>query len=126
MMEQQMQVIVFKVGEELYAIDVSYIRGIEKMVPIVRIPANVPHVKGIINLRGEVIPVLSLRSKFGLQDAAITEDNRMLIKICLTADANAQAGLERACRLYCKDAFDNAGIKMPAAYTMLSEQKALG
>jgi len=54
------------------------------------------------------------------------EDNRMLIKICLTADANAQAGLERACRLYCKDAFDNAGIKMPAAYTMLSEQKALG
>ncbi len=79
MMEQQMQVIVFKVGEELYAIDVSYIKGIEKMVPIVRIPANVPHVKGIINLRGEVIPVLGLRSKFGLQDAAITEDNRMLI-----------------------------------------------
>ncbi len=77
--QQQMQVIVFKVGGELYAIDVAYIMGIEKTVSIVRIPANVPHVKGIVNLRGEVIPVLSLRSKFSLPDAPVTEDNRMLI-----------------------------------------------
>lgn len=77
--QQQMQVIVFKVGGEFYAIDVAYIMGIEKTVSIVRIPANVPHVKGIVNLRGEVIPVLSLRSKFSLPDAPVTEDNRMLI-----------------------------------------------
>lgn len=53
------------------------------------------------------------------------ENNRMLIKVCLTADADAQAGLERACRLYCKNAFDEAGIMMPASYTMISEQRVL-
>ena len=77
--QQQMQVIVFKVGEELYCIDVAYIIGIEKMVSIARVPTGVQHIKGIINLRGNVIPVLSLRSKFGMPDVPVTEENRMLI-----------------------------------------------
>lgn len=76
----EMQIIVFKVGNEVYGADVSYIKGIEKMLPIVRIPTSVPHVLGVVNLRGKVLPVLSLQSKFGVGTGKdVTEDSRFLI-----------------------------------------------
>ena len=76
----EMQIIVFKVGEEVYGADVNYIKGIEKMLPIVRVPTSVPHVLGVVNLRGKVFPVLSLQSKFGIGSGKdITEDSRLLI-----------------------------------------------
>lgn len=76
----EMQIIVFKVGEEVYGADVNYIKGIEKMLPIVRVPTSVPHVLGVVNLRGKVLPVLSLQSKFGIGSGKdITEDSRLLI-----------------------------------------------
>ncbi len=76
----EMQIIVFKVGEEVYGADVTYIKGIEKMLPIVRVPTSVPHVLGVVNLRGKVLPVLSLQSKFGVGTGRdITEDSRFLI-----------------------------------------------
>lgn len=75
----EMQVIVFRVGEENYGIDVNYIKGIEKLIPIVRVPTSVPHIKGIINLRGKVIPVMSLRSKFNLPLQADTDNTRLLL-----------------------------------------------
>lgn len=76
----EMQIIVFKVGGEVYGVDVTYIKGIEKMLPIVRVPTSVPHVLGVVNLRGKVLPVLSLQSKFGVGSGKdITEDSRFLI-----------------------------------------------
>ena len=76
----EMQIIVFKVGEEVYGADVSYIKGIEKMLPIVRVPTSVPHVLGVVNLRGKVLPVLSLQSKFGVGTGKdITDNSRFLI-----------------------------------------------
>lgn len=76
----EMQIIVFKVGNEVYGADVSYIKGIEKMLPIVRVPTSVPHVLGVVNLRGKVLPVLSLQSKFGVGTGKdVTEDSRFLI-----------------------------------------------
>lgn len=76
----EMQIIVFKVGSEVYGADVSYIKGIEKMLPIVRVPTSVPHVLGVVNLRGKVLPVLSLQSKFGVGTGKdVTENSRFLI-----------------------------------------------
>lgn len=58
--------IIFFIGEGNYGIDVSKVMGIEKDIPIIPIP-NAPRcIKGIINLRGDVIPVYSLREKFGM------------------------------------------------------------
>ena len=58
--------IIFFIGEGNYGIDVSKVMGIEKDIPIIPIP-NAPRcIKGIINLRGDVIPVYSLRYKFGM------------------------------------------------------------
>lgn len=76
----EMQIIVFKVGSEVYGVDVAHIKGIEKVLPIVRVPTSVPHILGIVNLRGRVLPVLSLQSKFGVGTGRdVTEDSRFLI-----------------------------------------------
>ena len=53
--------VVFKLGEEYYGVDINAVRGIEKEISIVPVPNSVAYIKGIINLRGEVIPVLNLK-----------------------------------------------------------------
>lgn len=58
--------IVFRVGNELYGVDIQHVNAIEKDQSIVRVPNASSSIKGIINLRGDIIPVYSLREKFNL------------------------------------------------------------
>ena len=62
------KVVIFKLGNESYGVNIDTVQGIEKVLPVVRIPNSVPDIQGIINLRGSIIPVLSLRNRFGLPD----------------------------------------------------------
>lgn len=73
------QYIVTKLGTEQYGIDISYVDNIVRMTRITRVPKSQHYFKGIINLRGEVIPVMSLRLKFGLADDEITNATRIII-----------------------------------------------
>lgn len=63
----------FKLGGESYGIAVLKIREIIRMQKITPVPQMPPHVKGVINLRGKVIPVVDLRVKFSLGDDATDE-----------------------------------------------------
>ena len=62
------QYIVISVGDEQFGIDIKYIDNIVKMQHITRVPNVASYIKGIINLRGEVIPVMSLRLKMGMEN----------------------------------------------------------
>jgi len=75
------RVIIFRLGKERYGIDVELVKGIERAqnLPVVRIPNSVPYIKGIINLRGTVIPIYNLRSKFSLPDIQTTDTTSLLI-----------------------------------------------
>ena len=73
------QYIVTKLGTEQYGIDISFVDNIVRMTRITRVPKSQPYFKGIINLRGEVIPVMSLRLKFGLSDDEFTNATRIII-----------------------------------------------
>ncbi len=73
------QFIVIKLGHEQYGIDIKYIDNIVRMQHITRVPKVVPYLKGVINLRGEVIPVMSLRLKMGLAADEVTKDTRIII-----------------------------------------------
>lgn len=73
------QYIVIRVGAEQYGIDISYIDNIVRMQPITRLPKVSKYLKGVINLRGEVIPVMSIRIKMGLSDDEITRNTRIII-----------------------------------------------
>ena len=68
-MAEALKPIVFRVGNELYGIDIQYVNAIEKDQDIVRVPNASSSIKGIINLRGDIIPVYSLRDKFKLPQA---------------------------------------------------------
>ena len=73
------QYIVISVGDEQFGIDIKYIDNIVKMQHITRVPNVAPYIKGIINLRGEVIPVMGLRLKMGIQNDVETKASRIII-----------------------------------------------
>ena len=63
----------FQLGEESYGISVLKVREIIQMQPITRIPRTPAYLKGVINLRGKVIPVADLRIKFAFDKAEVSE-----------------------------------------------------
>lgn len=73
------QFIVVKIGEEQYGINIKYIENIVRMQHITRVPQVPAYLKGVINLRGEVIPVMSLRLKMGLPEDVETKASRIII-----------------------------------------------
>lgn len=73
------QFIVTKIGNEQYGIDIQYVNNIVRMQKITRVPKAPHYYKGVINLRGEIIPVMSLRLKFGLEEIELTKDARIII-----------------------------------------------
>lgn len=73
------QFIVTKIGNEQYGIDIKYVDNIVRMQKITRVPKAPGYYKGVINLRGEIIPVMSLRLKFELEEIAPTKDFRIII-----------------------------------------------
>ncbi|GGH17736.1 chemotaxis protein CheW [Paenibacillus segetis] len=78
-MGAEIKVIVFKLGHEEYGIEVDKVQTIERMMPITRVPKTLTFVKGVINLRGVVIPVIDLRGRFGIAEAEHTDQTRIII-----------------------------------------------
>jgi len=76
---ESVQYIVVKFGDEQFGIDIKYIDNIVRMQRITRVPNVQSYIKGVINLRGEVIPVVSLRLKMGLEEDEITKTTRIII-----------------------------------------------
>lgn len=76
---EKVQYMVVRLGDEQYGIDIKYIDNIVRMQPITRVPKVQNYFKGVINLRGEVIPVMSLRLKMGLEDDVFTNISRIII-----------------------------------------------
>ena len=73
------QYIVIKLDNELFGIDIMYIDNIVRMLRITRVPKCQDFYKGVINLRGEIVPVMSLRSRFGLEEDKETSQSRIII-----------------------------------------------
>lgn len=73
------QFIVAYLNNDQYGIDIKYIDNIIVMQNITRVPKAQSFFKGVINLRGEIIPVMSLRNKLGIEDAAYTSKARIII-----------------------------------------------
>lgn len=60
------QYVVFQLEDELYGVDIHQVRGIEKLLPLTRVPNAPKFVKGVCNLRGSVIPVIDLKKRLDL------------------------------------------------------------
>jgi purine-binding chemotaxis protein CheW len=70
---------IFMLGDNEYALDIMEVNIIEKVMQIEPVASFPTNLKGIIRLRGDIIPVYSLRRKFGLGDAEQNEDTRFVI-----------------------------------------------
>lgn len=82
--------IAFRIGDENYAIDIFSINTIIELPQITKMPGASNHYKGIIYLRGEVIPVLSLRLMMGLEDDVYSRRSKIII---VSLDENKQIGI---------------------------------
>ena len=77
--EEKIQYIVVKIGSEHYGINISLVDNIVRMQKITRVPKVPSYYPGIINLRGEIVPVMSARVKMGLGEDVITNQSRIII-----------------------------------------------
>jgi len=73
------QVVSFEIGPEEYAIDILEVQEIIRMVEITPVPKAPHYVEGVINLRGKVIPIVDLRTRFGLSTGESTKDTRIVV-----------------------------------------------
>lgn len=76
------QLVVFTLGSESYAVDISMVREIIQPQIITRVPGTPPAVEGVINLRGSVIPVVDLRKRFQLEHIERTKTTRIVVVGC--------------------------------------------
>jgi purine-binding chemotaxis protein CheW len=76
---ENVKVIVFELMNKEYVIPVSQVQSIEKMMHITRVPRTPSFVKGVINLRGVVTPIIDLRERFNLQASEVNEQSRMIM-----------------------------------------------
>jgi purine-binding chemotaxis protein CheW len=66
------QMLTFRLGEEGYGVDILRVKEIRGWSPVTRIPKSRPHVLGVLNLRGSIVPIIDLRTRFALEKAEFT------------------------------------------------------
>jgi len=60
------QFLTFQLGDELYGVDILRVQEIKGYTTVTKIPNMPPHIKGVLNLRGTIVPIVELRTKFGM------------------------------------------------------------
>lgn len=78
-MKDFLQVVSFRLHDEEYAIEITKVKEIILVEGVTRVPQMPAFIEGIINLRGNVIPVLDLRKRFELPGAALSEQSRIVV-----------------------------------------------
>ena len=74
-LESQFQLVTFHLGEELYGVNIMDVKEIVKLQNVRFIPNAPYYVEGIINLRGEIIPIIDLHKRFKIQNTVVAEDS---------------------------------------------------
>ncbi len=77
--EHETQVVTFQLAKEEYAIDILQVQEIVMIIPITRMPKAPHFIEGIVNLRGQMIPIIDMRKRFTLGEAEHDSDTRIII-----------------------------------------------
>ena len=78
-MVDTMQVVSFKLGSEEYGVDIAQVQEINRMVAVTHVPRAPQFMEGVINLRGQLIPIIDLRTRFGMPRAEHTKNTRIVV-----------------------------------------------
>lgn len=77
--EEEIQVVAFKLGKEEYAVDVLNVQEINRLLNITRVPRVERYIEGVVNLRGNIIPVINLHTRFNIEPVGEDEDKRIIV-----------------------------------------------
>ena len=83
----------FQLAREVYGLEILTVREIIGLMEITRVPRTPAFLRGVINLRGRVIPVVDLRLKFGMEATAATEQTVVIVVQCRVADRTLTMGV---------------------------------
>jgi purine-binding chemotaxis protein CheW len=83
----------FALSNEEYGLEILKVREIIGYMQITAVPQTPAHVKGVINLRGQVIPVIDLRMKFGMNEVDVTEETCIIVVEIHQGDRKFQTGI---------------------------------
>jgi purine-binding chemotaxis protein CheW len=75
----RVQVVSFELGKEEYGVDISQVQEIIRMVEITHVPRAPHFMEGVINLRGQLIPIIDLRTRFGMSRTEHTKSTRIVV-----------------------------------------------
>jgi purine-binding chemotaxis protein CheW len=78
-MEKEIQVVGFRIGNETYGVRIGAVREIVRVPEITSVPSAPETVEGVINLRGQIIPVMDLRKRFRQAEIRPDKKNRILV-----------------------------------------------
>jgi purine-binding chemotaxis protein CheW len=76
---EHVKVVCFELGKEEYGVDISQVQEIIRMVEITHVPRAPHFMEGVINLRGQLIPIIDLRTRFGMPRAEHTKSTRIVV-----------------------------------------------
>lgn len=93
MMEKEGKYLTFALGSEEYGLEILEVREIFGYMDITAVPQTPAHVKGVINLRGQVIPVIDLRAKFGMETTEVTEQTCIIVVETSRGDRKFSTGI---------------------------------
>ncbi len=79
MSNETSQIIVFDIGSEKFGVKITEVYEIIRMKEITELPIESPYIAGVINLRGDIISVIDLRKRFGIEEVVETEDTRIIV-----------------------------------------------
>ncbi len=95
-MSEVNEYVIFKIEREYYGINIHHVENIEKILPITRIPYTKPYIQGVVNLRGNIIPIVHVRKRFLMQEKDFTDESRIIIthvgetKIGIIVDSSSE------------------------------------
>ncbi len=73
------QYLTFKLGDEMFSLDVAQVREVLDLSPITKVPGAPDFMRGVINVRGSVVPVVDLRTKFGMPEVEYSLNTRIVV-----------------------------------------------
>ncbi|PTX99100.1 chemotaxis protein CheW [Opitutus sp. ER46] len=85
---QPAQFLTYRLGDEMFAVGVAQVREVLELAPITKVPTAPAYMRGVVNVRGNAIPVVDLRTKFGLPPAVDTLHTRIIV-LELTLDGES-------------------------------------
>lgn len=77
--ERELHLVVFRLGREEYAVPIASVREVVRVSDITRVPHAPDHIRGVMNLRGRILPVVEIRSRLGLEPIELTPASRVVV-----------------------------------------------